>query len=49
MREKRPIYFNFKISESEKAQLKKDAHRHEMNISEYLRFLIKQEREKNGD
>lgn len=31
---------NFKITEQERQHLKKDAHKHEMNISEYLRWLI---------
>lgn len=42
------IYFNFKIEPEEKAQLKKDAHRHEMNISEYIRWLIKKQREEDA-
>lgn len=37
---------NFKITEAERQQLKQDAHRHEMNISEYLRFLVEKERER---
>jgi predicted DNA binding CopG/RHH family protein len=36
---------NFKITEQERQQLKQDAHRHGMNISEYLRFLIEKERQ----
>ena len=40
---------NFKITEQERQQLKQDAHRHEMNISEYLRWLIdKQRKEDEG-
>jgi hypothetical protein len=35
-----------KATEQEKEQLKKDAHRHEKNISEYLRFLVEKERER---
>lgn len=38
------IYLNFKIAEGEKALLKKDAYRHEMNVSEYLRWLIEKQR-----
>jgi hypothetical protein len=44
-------WVNFKVKEGEREKLKKDAHRHEMNISEYLRFLIEKQREednKNG-
>lgn len=37
---------NFKITEQERQQLKQDAYRHEMNISEYLRFLVEMERER---
>lgn len=33
-----------KLTEDEKKQLKKDAHAHEMNVSDYLRDLIKRER-----
>lgn len=32
------------ISDKEKAQLKKDAHKHEMNVSEYVRWLVEKER-----
>lgn len=38
------IYFNFKLTPADKAQLKKDAYRHEMNVSEYLRWLIVKQR-----
>lgn len=33
------------LSEDENKQLKKDAYAHEMNVSEYLRWLINRERE----
>lgn len=42
------IYFNFKLTPADKAQLKKDAYRHEMNISEYLRWLISKQREEDS-
>ena len=32
------------LSEDENKQLKKDAYAHEMNVSEYLRWLIERER-----
>lgn len=32
------------LSEDENKQLKKDAYAHEMNVSEYLRWLINRER-----
>lgn len=33
-----------KLTEKEKEALKKDAHKHEMNVSEYVRWLIEKER-----
>lgn len=33
------------LSEDENKRLKKDAYAHEMNVSEYLRWLIERERE----
>lgn len=42
-------WVNFKVKEGERDKIKKDAHRHEMNISEYLRWLIdKQRKEYEG-
>ena len=38
-------WVNFKVKEGERERIKKDAYRHEMNISDYLRFLIEQERQ----
>ena len=35
---------NVKLTEDENKQLKKDAYAHEMNVSEYLRWLIERER-----
>lgn len=35
---------NVKLTEGENKQLKKDAYAHEMNVSEYLRWLIERER-----
>ena len=34
----------FKQTQAEFTALKKDAHKHEMNISEYIRWLIEKER-----
>ena len=34
----------FRQTPAEFEQLKKDAYRHEMNISEYLRYLVEKER-----
>lgn len=33
-----------KLSPEENQQLKKDAYKHEMNVSEYIRYLIEKER-----
>jgi hypothetical protein len=44
-------YIMVKATEQEKEQLKKDAHRHEKNISDYIRWLIDKQRkedESNG-
>lgn len=42
-------YINFKVEDGEREQLKKDAHKHQMNISEYIRWLIdKQRKEDEG-
>ena len=38
-------WVNFKVKEGEREKLKNDAHAHRMNISEYLRFLIENERQ----
>ena len=40
------VILNVKLTLSEKEQLKRDAHAHNMNVSEYIRFLIEKEREK---
>lgn len=39
------IWVNFRVTVEEKAQLKKDAHKHEMTVTEYLKWLIGKERE----
>lgn len=38
---------NIKLTEEENKQLKADAYAHGMNVSEYVRWLIEKEREKN--
>ncbi len=39
----------FKVSdEEERDQIKRDAHQHNMNVSEYIRWLIEEERENNA-
>lgn len=39
---------NFKLTPSENIQLKKDAYAHGMNVSEYIRYLIEKERQKES-
>ncbi len=39
---------NFKLTQSENMQLKKDAYAHGMNVSEYIRYLIEKERQKES-
>ena len=42
-------WVNFKVKEGERERIKKDAYRHEKNISEYIRWLIdKQRKEEEG-
>lgn len=41
-------YIMVKATEQEKEQLKKDAHRHEKNISDYIRWLIDKQRKEDG-
>ena len=40
------VLFNIRMTEQERADLRHDAHQHEMNASDYLRMLIRQERRK---
>ena len=39
----------FRQTPAEFEQLKKDAYRHNMNISEYLRFLVEKERKEREE
>lgn len=39
------FWINIRTTEKERDQLRKDAYRHEMNVSEYIRWLIERERE----
>ena len=36
---------NFRVTSEEYYRIKHDAHQHDMSISEYLRWLIKKERD----
>ena len=38
------ISVQIKMEPAEREQLKHDAHQHDMNVSEYVRWLIQQER-----
>ena len=40
-------WVNFKVKDGERERIKKDAYRHEMNISEYLRWLIDKQRKED--
>jgi hypothetical protein len=40
------ILRNIRLTEAENRQLKADAHAHNMNVSEYIRWLVEREREK---
>lgn len=39
------IWVNFRSTEEEREQLRKDAHRHEMTVTDYLKWLVEKERE----
>lgn len=43
-------YIIIQMTDEEKQLIKKDAHKHEMNVSEYVRWLIEKQRgeDKNG-
>lgn len=36
---------NIKLTEEENTQLRKDAYAHEMNVTDYIKWLVKKERE----
>lgn len=40
---------NFKLTPEENKRLKRDAYAHGMNVSEYIRFLIKKEHKENAE
>lgn len=42
---KQKILLGIRLTPEEKAQLKREAHQHEMNVSEYIRYLIEKERD----
>lgn len=39
------VWINFRATKEERERLRKDAHRHEMTMTEYLKWLIERERE----
>lgn len=44
---KRKILRGVKLTPEENEELKQDAHRHSMNVSEYIRYLIEKEKERS--
>lgn len=42
---KKKVLRGVKLTQEENDLLKREAHQHNMNVSEYIRFLIKKERE----
>lgn len=40
-------WINFKVQDGDREKLKKQAHKHEMNISEFLRWLIDKQRKED--
>lgn len=44
---KKMEWINFRVEQGERSRIKHEAHEHQMNISEYIRFLISKERESN--
>lgn len=40
-------WVNFKVKDGEREKLKKQAHKHEKNISEFLRWLIEKQRKED--
>lgn len=40
------LSMQIKVTAEERERIKLDAHRHNMNVSEYVRWLIQKEREK---
>ena len=44
MSKEKLVLCTLKLTEDEKKRLKKDAYAHEMNVSDYLRWLIQRER-----
>ena len=46
---KQKILRNIRLTEEENRQLKADAHAHNMNVSEYIRWLVERERDNRND
>ena len=42
------LVVKFKL-QAELDEIKRDAHRHEMNVSEYIRYLVAKEREEKSN
>ena len=48
MPDKRKLFRAIRMTEEENKHLKSDAYSHEMTVSEYVRWLIEKEREKEN-
>lgn len=42
------VSMQIKVEPEEREQIRHDAHQHDMNVSEYVRWLIEKERNKNA-
>lgn len=45
---KNKVLRGVRLTKSENEQLKHEAHKHDMNVSEYIRYLIKKERKEGS-
>ena len=45
----KPKYIMIQATEQEKDEIKRDAHAHNMNVSEYIRYLVAKERKEMSE
>lgn len=45
----KPKYIMIQATETEKDEIKRDAHAHDMNVSEYIRYLVAKERKEKSN
>lgn len=45
---KRKVFRGIKLTPEENERLKHEAHQNDMNVSEYIRYLIQSKRDKEG-